>query len=167
MSEIATSGLPEVGRSGKGKKFLKWALIALAGILFVILALFAWMAYRMNYTPGDLDFSSTLPSEQGLYQVSYAPQDGSIRVNQIHAWILHVETPDGEPVENAQILVDGDMPQHGHGLPTVPRVTQYLGNGDYRVEGVKFHMPGWWIMEFDITAAGQTDHVTFNLQLSQ
>jgi hypothetical protein len=125
------------------------------------------MAYRMNYTPGDLDFSTTLLSDQGLYQVSYAPQNGSARVNQIHTWILHVETPDGEPVEDAQILVDGDMPQHGHGLPTVPRVTQYLGNGDYRVEGVKFHMPGWWIMEFDITAAGQTDHVTFNLQLSQ
>jgi hypothetical protein len=41
----------------------------------------------------------------------------------------------GEPVENATIAVDGDMPEHGHGLPTCPQVTKYLGNGDYLVEG--------------------------------
>jgi hypothetical protein len=59
------------------------------------------------------------------------------------------------------------MPQHGHGLPTLPQVTENLGEGDYRVEGLKFHMPGWWIVEFDISADGMNDHVTFNLQLNQ
>jgi hypothetical protein len=44
-------------------------------------------------------------------------------------------------------------------------VTRSLGNGDYLVEGVKFHMPGWWVMDFEIQAGGKTDTVRFNLML--
>jgi hypothetical protein len=83
----------------------------------------------------------------------------------MHQWTLHVESADGQPVEDATITVDGDMPQHGHGLPTRPQVTQNLGNGDYLVEGIKFQMGGWWLMDFTITANGQTDAVHFNMML--
>lgn len=78
---------------------------------------------------------------------------------------MHVETPEGEPVESATVLVDGDMPQHGHGLPTQPLVTEYLGHGDYLVEGMKFQMDGWWVIDFTIEANGQRDVVHFNLLL--
>lgn len=57
------------------------------------------------------------------------------------------------------------MPRHGHGLPTSPQVTADLGGGRYRVEGVKFHMFGWWEFKFAITAAAGQDSVTFNLDL--
>ena len=40
------------------------------------------------------------------------------------------------------------MPEHGHGFPTVPEVTEYLGDGKYLVEGLKFSMPGWWVGQF-------------------
>jgi hypothetical protein len=30
---------------------------------------------------------------------------------------------------------------------------------------MKFQMTGWWVMEFDIAAGDQTDHVSFNLEL--
>jgi hypothetical protein len=167
MSKIANPSMPQVARPGKSRRILTWVVVSLGGFILLFLGLIAFMIMRMNYVPANLDLSTSLLSDQGLYQISYTPQQGTIRINQIHTWILHVETPDGQPVENAQILVDGDMPQHGHGLPTIPQVTQYLGNGDYQVDGVKFHMPGWWIMEFDISADGQIDHVTFNLRLSE
>lgn len=83
----------------------------------------------------------------------------------MHQWTLHVETADGQPVEDALISVDGDMPQHGHGLPTGPQVTENLGNGDYLVGGMKFQMGGWWVMDFTISADGQTDTVDFNMML--
>ena len=57
------------------------------------------------------------------------------------------------------------MPEHNHGMPTQPQVTQNLGGGDYRVEGVQFQMGGWWTITFDIDAGGVQDTVTFNLQL--
>jgi hypothetical protein len=33
------------------------------------------------------------------------------------------------------------------------------------VEGLKFQMGGWWLMDFTITANGQTDAVHFNMLL--
>jgi hypothetical protein len=134
----------------------------LLGLLVVLaIAMFVWM----SYVPSDLDTSTTRISEQGLFEIGYTSDLGAVPVNQMQSWTLHVETAEGQPVENATITVDGDMPQHGHGLPTHPQVTGYLGNGDYRVEGLKFHMPGWWVMDFVVTADGQSDQVRFNMML--
>jgi hypothetical protein len=57
------------------------------------------------------------------------------------------------------------MPEHDHGLPTAPAVTRNLGNGDYLVEGLRFHMNGYWELEFTITARGATDTVVIPLTL--
>lgn len=113
-----------------------------------------------------LDFSTTRLSDNGLFRVSYVSSQNIIPVNQMHQWTLHVETVDGELVENATITVDGDMPEHGHGMPTRPQVTKYLGNGDYLVEGMKFQMGGWWVMDFTITVNSDTDAVHFNMKLN-
>ena len=112
-----------------------------------------------------MDTATTQVSEQSLYRVSCTSQLDPIAINQIHSWVLHVETASGEPVADAEIAVNGGMPAHNHGLPTAPRVTRYLGNGDYLVEGVKFQMNGHWQVRFMIDAKGQRDKVTFNLML--
>jgi hypothetical protein len=143
-----------------------WLVVA-AIVLLGVLAAIAVLALRSGGgVPADLDYSTTRLSAAGLYQASFTVSEPVIPINKLHTWTLHVETPDGQPIDGAEIAVDGDMPQHGHGLPTRPQVTQALGNGDYLVEGMKFQMGGWWVMDFDITAAGgQTDRVSFNLML--
>jgi hypothetical protein len=113
--------------------------------------------------PGKPNYGISETSDQGLFRVWYSAEE--IQINQMHEWTIHVETADGEPVENASITVDGGMPDHGHGLPTVPQVTDYLGDGNYRVEGLRFQMQGWWIVTFHIDADGITDSVTFDLML--
>lgn len=113
----------------------------------------------------DLDTSASVLTDQGLFRISYASETTPLPLNQIHTWTIHVETADGQPVDDAEITVDGGMPQHGHGLPTNPQVTQNLGGGDYLVEGMKFQMLGWWEVKFQISANGQSDDVTFNLIL--
>lgn len=105
-------------------------------------------------------------SSQGGFRMSYRT-DGPVPVGRLHAWTLRVERSDGTPVTDATIAVDGDMPEHRHGLPTRPRVTRNLGNGDYLLEGVKFQMGGWWVMDFDVTAGGRTERVRFHLQLKK
>jgi len=115
--------------------------------------------------PTNLDTSASRPSDDGLFLVTWSVDNSSVPLNQIHNWKLHVETSDGELVENATILVDGGMPQHGHGLPTNPQVTEYLGNGDYLVEGMRFQMTGFWEVKFVISANGQSDSITFNLDI--
>lgn len=147
-------------------RILLWLGAILGGLVLAFAIIMSVMMTRMNTAiPSDLDYSATRLSDNGLFNVSYTASNGTVPVNQIHEWTLHVETANGEPVEDATITVDGDMPQHGHGLPTRPRVTKYLGNGDYLVEGLKFQMAGWWVMDFTVTAAGQTDTVRFNMRL--
>lgn len=138
-------------------------LIVLAGLY--VFAMNRMMARMNSEVPSDLDYSTTRTSDNGSFVVSYASSEDAVPVNQMHQWTLHVETAGGKPVEDAVITVDGDMPQHGHGLPTRPEVTQNLGDGDYLVEGMKFQMGGWWVMDFTITAGGQTDTVHFNMML--
>ena len=144
---------------------LRWIAVIAGGVVLLLAAAFGFMLYRMSYIPADLDLATTRLSNAGAYRVSYTPRRGPIAINQIHAWTLHVATPDGQPVTDAAIAVDGDMPQHGHGLPTQPQVTQNLGNGDYLVEGMKFQMGGWWVVDFTIDAAGRHDAVRFNMIL--
>ena len=111
---------------------------------------------------------ATLPpvtSEQGLFVVQATSQLDPLAINQLHSWILHVETPDGQPVEGATITVDGGMPAHNHGLPTDPQVTEELGGGDYRLEGMKFSMPGLWELRITVTADGKTDTAVLELTL--
>ena len=132
----------------------------LAGALVIATALHATMA-----APSDLDLSRTRVTDGGAYRLSFTPEGDSIRVGRMHSWRLHVETVDGAAVDSAAIDVDGGMPQHGHGLPTAPRVTRAMGSGDYLVEGVKFNMGGWWVVRFAIASGAGTDTVTFNLSL--
>lgn len=141
-----------------------WKWIAVAGAV-VLVALLGSMFWRMNDIPADLDFSTTRSSAQGSFKASISSAVEPIPINMLHSWTLHVERPDGTPVENATITLQGDMPQHGHGLPTTPSVSTYLGQGDYLVDGMKFQMAGWWVVDFDINAGGTTDRVRFNLML--
>ena len=130
----------------------------------VLIAAWAWFGFVKLGQP-ERNYSTTRQSDNALYTMTIHPNQDPIPINAIHTWKLHLETASGETIENATITVDGDMPEHGHGLPTRPKVTQYLGNGDYLVEGMKFQMTGWWVMEFDVTTDGKTDHVQFDLLL--
>jgi len=107
----------------------------------------------------------TVRTERDLFVISYEPGLQPVAINRMHSWVVHVETAEGSPVANASVTLIGGMPDHDHGLPTVPRSTQYLGEGDYLVEGIKFHMNGRWEITISIEAEGGSDVVTFELQL--
>jgi hypothetical protein len=115
--------------------------------------------------PQELDYSRTRASVAGLYRATIRPQGDSIPQGKLQRWTLHLETAAGAPIDSATIAIDGGMPQHGHGLPTKPRVTRDLGNGDHLVEGIKFNMGGWWVVKFRVNAAPGQDSVVFNIKL--
>lgn len=135
-----------------------------AAILAAAGAAGGFMAHRMMQPPpADLDLSLSKATVKGAFMVSIAPEAGAVEQGTLHSWVATVATADGKPVDDAQIAIDGGMPQHGHGLPTAPQMTAKLGEGRYRIEGVKFNMGGWWVIRLAITAAGTTDTVEFNL----
>lgn len=109
------------------------------------------------------DSETSMTSVDAHFQVTYTSKLEPVPLNQIHRWVLHIEDQDGQPVENAIVLVDGGMPAHNHGLPTQPAATE-IGNGDYLVEGIKFSMTGLWEMWFHIQTDTVTDKVKFVLE---
>lgn len=112
--------------------------------------------------PANLDLSLEKRSEAGRYVVGLVPPSVAPAINQMHSWSVKLQDSSGAPVTGARLAVGGGMPQHGHGFPTKPRVTREIENGTYLVEGMKFSMPGWWDIRFDIQGAAGGDRVTFN-----
>jgi len=119
----------------------------------------------MAKPPADLDYSRTRTSEAGRYRATIKPDGDSIPKGKLQRWTLHLETPTGAAIDSAKVTVDGGMPQHGHGLPTKPRVTRQLGHGDHLVEGMKFNMGGWWVVKFHVASTTGADSVVFNVKL--
>ena len=83
-------------------------------------------------------------SDGGSFNVSYTSKLVPIPINQIHQWVLHIESTSGDSVSGISIELIGGMPLHDHGLPTSPVATEYLGEGDFLIEGMRFHMMGEW-----------------------
>jgi hypothetical protein len=130
------------------------------------IAAFATIGISGCSTPADLDVSLDKPSAAGTYRVALVPPAQPPAINQMHSWQVKLATADGKPVHGATFGVDGGMPQHGHGLPTKPRVTRELEDGTYQLDGMKFSMTGWWEVKLDIRAPQGADKVTFNTVVS-
>ena len=122
-------------------------------------------ARMMQPPPTELDLSLQKGTDKGLYVATLASERAPIPVGAMHSWTVTVTTPDGAPAEGVSIGIDGGMPQHGHGLPTAPRVTADLGNGVHRIDGMKFSMAGWWTLTVAIDGPAGADQATFNLVL--
>lgn len=88
------------------------------------------------------------------YRISIFSRLNPLQINRIHSWELAVTDASGNAVQGATLTVTGGMPDHDHGLPTNPQVTGKLANGRYLLEGVRFHMPGRWVMHFTINGEG-------------
>jgi len=135
------------------------------------------METSMNEMPGmtGMPHAMTIPetdelgqsrsTDNALFQVRIEPAIDPLPLNRMHGWVLSLVDASGAPVDSAEILVEGGMPAHNHGMPTSPQVTDNLGEGRYQIEGVQFQMPGHWVMTFNISAGGQLDSVTYNLML--
>lgn len=114
----------------------------------------------------QLDISRDKLSDQSFFHVQLEPVDGKIPLNEIHSWRLIVlDAKTEQPIDNANIILAGGMPEHNHGFPTEPTISVSDQPGVYLIEGMKFQMGGWWQMRFEISADGRDDRVKFNVLL--
>ncbi len=111
--------------------------------------------------PENLD---TAQVQQGKhFKVSYVAStaDGKPEFNRMHDWNLVVEAkqPLDKPVK---LAFSGEMPQHLHGLPTNVQITR-TAPGRFVIEGLKFHMVGWWRFKVKVTGDGKSEDFVFNV----
>jgi len=121
--------------------------------------------FLSNSSFASTDYATKKLSENGHYTVSYSSKLDPIEINNLHAWYVLVKDAEGNLVSDAIIEIAGGMPEHNHGFPTQPQITQKLGEGCYLLEGMKFHMLGWWTVTLSIEHNEISDTVTFNLKL--
>ena len=113
--------------------------------------------------PADLDTSTTVATSYGTLQASYETDFLEVPLNGVHSWRLSLQDKQGQPVTDANIDLTVDMPEHLHGMTTVPLVQETETPGLYLVRGMNFHMPGYWEVTLDISGAGSRHLLRFNL----
>ena len=87
-----------------------------------------------------------------------------LAINHINSWLLELNDESGA-VTAASISVAGGMTEHDPGLPTPPQVTEEVAPGSYLIEGLRFHMPGKWQMQFSIQVNGIVTNALLEFQL--
>ncbi len=70
-------------------------------------------------------------------------------------------------IDNAKVFLNGGMPEHHHGLPTAPVVSWSKESNAYIIEGLKFSMPGNWVLNFYIAAKDlPKDQTTISININ-
>ena len=104
-------------------------------------------------------------TENGHYRVRARPAVPPVALHRMHDWVVGIELAEPSSEIPTAVHFDGGMPAHGHGFVTRPRVTRNLGNGEFLVEGVKFHMPGDWVLLVSVVGRSGSDQVRLPLTI--
>lgn len=82
------------------------------------------------------------------YTIKVTPEaEPSIPLNK-HVNLLVTLIPSlGTSSEVIDFKFDARMPQHKHGMVTTAKVSK-IADLQYKIEGVRLHMPGLWLFEF-------------------
>jgi YtkA-like len=102
----------------------------------------------------------------GRYRVTPRPASAHTDLRSMHEWLVSISDPTGSALRGCRVAFDARMPEHGHGLPTEPRVTREGRPGEYVVEGVRFSMPGRWELMVKVAdCGGPPERVTFDFRI--
>ncbi len=104
-------------------------------------------------------------SSGGNFFVKLHPPE-PIVIGRFQSWQMTVLDKNQQPVYPLKVHVSGGMEAHGHGLPTAPKVTRYLGEGRYLIEGVQFNMAGEWLLKLLLESEQTREQVDFEFTLS-
>lgn len=104
-------------------------------------------------------------TQKGLYRITVEKAPTPVPTNHFQTWVVAVTAADGKPLPAALLAVSGAMPQHGHGMLVEPRISRQTESGKFLVEGLKFHMPGYWEVKFTVTADNRADELMLALDL--
>jgi hypothetical protein len=146
--------------------------VALAGRRRLVLALSVAVALAAAGVgvaalrpPGARPPGDVIATARGQhFTASFTSSVRPVPLNTMHTWTVWITDDAGRAVTDATVTISGDMPGHGHGMPTVP-AARAIGGGVYALEGMRFQMPGDWYVELQIESAGRRDSVRFDFTL--
>jgi len=146
-------------------------LIGIAAVLVILVGAWFFVVSPMLNSGSNTalnnsgDAWNVQMSDDGHYEITVTPALDPIALNEPHDWVVYIEDEDGEIVENAELSISGRMPIHAHGLPTSPESVGYIGEGEYRIAGMQFQMPGEWVVDLVFSIEDHQHSVKFVLTL--
>lgn len=108
---------------------------------------------------------SAATSDGGSFYMMYSADPDPIPFNEPFQLVamVHSGADHSEMYTDFTLTVNATMPAHGHGMNTVPTVT-VDPSGMATVDGMLFHMRGWWQMDFVATRGDVTETSTFYVE---
>lgn len=101
--------------------------------------------------------------ESAQYQLAYRLLPDPVQVGRHFAIEIMLCPRDGA-VLPTELRVDATMPEHKHGMNYRPSI-KAVSPGQYRAEGLMFHMPGRWELVFELRGSGAAQRLTQALQI--
>ncbi len=130
------------------------ATLALTGIILT----------GCNAESASGNWQQTITGTNGNYQATIdcltAPKPGHFQDCQIVFTDMKAQAAGVDSVQ-----LEGGMPGHGHGLPTSPVLTLQDRVGNYRIEGLKYNMPGRWLLGFRVNGELGQDKIIFDFTI--
>ena len=112
-------------------------------------------------TADEYTAAMTKMGAAGKFEIMLMESNPGPPIKGENTWMIHVMDMAGAGVPGATVTVTPFMPEHGHGSPIDPVLTDE-GDGMYMATPISFSMPGIW--ENTITAndgAGNEDSVVY------
>lgn len=108
--------------------------------------------------------ASRVGTSGGTWSVQWSPAPDPIPLNELFALDATVRDRAGDPVPDAELVVGATLVwvqygsaagagQPGNSMNTTPEVVA-AGDGTFEVQGMLFHVPGDWTINFDVSVAG-------------
>ena len=125
------------------------------------------IAIAMQSLPAIAEPGATnnLTGSSENFVIEVTPSLRPIAINQIHSWLLTIHPNEGSTEKDLQISVSGGMPLHDHGMQTTPMVAAKNSQNEYQVDGMKFHMRGYWEVTVKIDTGSTTDEIVIGFNL--
>jgi hypothetical protein len=101
-----------------------------------------------------------VPSHNRRYRATLEPELNE--KGQLVDWRMLITTADGSVPTRPTLVMRSWMPETPSVVGDRPKAS-YLGDGTFRVEGLRFRRPGWWNVTVTISDAAVTDSLAFNL----
>lgn len=112
---------------------------------------------------GDALPGASHRAESARYAIAWQVRPSPIPVGEHFVIDLVVCPRDGAPAPS-RVRADATMPAHRHGMNYRPTV-ESLGAARYHIVGMLFHMPGHWVIEFELGDDASVDRIRADVRL--
>lgn len=144
--------------------------VSLSVLVFLVLLSSQLFAQKQkNFLVCGLDpvtgMKTVFQDRPGMYKGKFFYEKEKAPLKEDHSWLLYLEDSKGTIMEGAKIYIDGINEDAGRGFASPPVISEYLGNGHYRVDGINFSVGGTWTMRFQVIWEGIVDILSFEIEV--